>query len=148
MQGRPGIRACGDSPPPDDGLSVGGYATASFSSSTAFVSSKVTIYRDSPSSDKMFERLHSKFTTSCTAAAAGVTEHISSVKDLHPRLPLDHARGLSLVLIRGGIPWTARAYVLGEGRIASILIVEQRGRRPSGNTAQLALSLLVSRMED
>jgi len=149
VAGRPGVPACGAHRPPDDRLHVGGYASAAFAERDAHVYSKVTIYRDSATTDVAFARFRSSYTAACAADAAGSPGQLISATVLHVHVPLDHARVFAFILRRGGVYWTGRVYLLGEGRIAATLLVEHRGKRFTGSdTAQLSLSLLVSRMED
>lgn len=148
VAGRPGLAACGGHRPADDQLHVGGYASASFADGSASVASKVTIYGTAAMTTVLFDRLRSSYTATCAVAVAGAPGRLLSARPLRVKVPLDYASGFEFVLRRGGVDWAGRVYILGEGRIASTLLVEQRGSRLTGGTAPLALSLLVSRMED
>ncbi len=148
VTGRPGDPACRAARPPDDKLHVSGYATAAFSHRTARVASKVTVYGTTAMTDVLFGRLASSYSAACAAFAAGASGRVISASALRVDVGLDHARGFSVVLRRNGVYWAGRVYFLGEGRIASTLLVEQRGRQFPEATAALTLSLLESRMED
>jgi hypothetical protein len=148
VAGRPGLIGCGGAPPADDRLHVTGYAAAAFGDNSVRVVSKVTIYGNAAMTTQLFAHLRSNYTPACVAVVAGASGRVLSATSFRINVHLDDARGYALVLRRNGINYTVRVYILGEGRIASTLLVEQRGRQLTGGTAPLALSLLVSRMED
>jgi hypothetical protein len=126
---------------------VSGYASTSFTTGDGRVSSKVTIYGTSAMTNSLFGRLQTTYSGSCTVALAA-PGRLVSVATLRVDVPLDYARGFTFVARHDGRYWAGRVYILGEGRIAATLLVEQRGRRLTGTAAALPLSLLVSRMED
>src|SRR5690349_1564519 len=132
VAGRPGLTPCVGGRPADDGLHVTGYASAAFADASVRVVSKVTIYRTAAMTTQLFDRLKSNYTAACVAAIAGASGRVLSATALRVKVPLDNARSYALLLRRNGIDYTVRVYILGEGRIASTLLVEQRGRRLTG----------------